>query len=294
MGTRERRSGLFGHAKYSDTIIRNIPESVRKAVREDIAAIVDPLLANTRAIPGRKRSHRDLTNGEKAQPHQNEAQNYQKLREDIVAVIDPMMANNTLSTPTMKRPHLENGNNFNQQQNHNFATKNLNLKKIAAKIQDSHPTITLRSDEPRTLSDATFSLVKNALSVVKEKSAHQTRLSPFRTLSDQTMHLGETKNEDKDKTLQDSFQYLEESPTADMELSLGECSSYPSYPPLETTFRQPVQCSSFSPIQEDYDNNFDVYNRFDEENFDVLAGEDLTPEQQPESSNGNVYPFSFF
>jgi len=33
------------------------------------------------------------------------------LREDIVAVIDPMMANNTLSTPTMKRPHLENGNN---------------------------------------------------------------------------------------------------------------------------------------------------------------------------------------
>ncbi|CAK5009919.1 unnamed protein product [Meloidogyne enterolobii] len=78
------------------------------------------------------------------------------------------------------------------------------------------------------------------------------------------------------------------------QLSLGECSSYPSYPPLETTFRQPVQCSSFSPIQEDYDNNFDVYNRFDEENFDVLAGEDLTPEQQPESSNGNVYPFSFF
>lgn len=294
MGTRERRSGLFGHAKYSDTIIRNIPESVRKAVREDIAAIVDPLLANTRAIPGRKRSHRDLTNGEKMQSNQNEAQNYQKLREDIVAVIDPMMANNTLSTPTMKRPHLENGNNFNQQQNNNFATKNLNLKKIAAKIQDSHPTITLRSDEPRTLSDATFSLVKNALSVVKEKSAHQTRLSPFRTLSDQTMHLGETKNEDKDKTMQDSFQYLEESPTADMELSLGECSSYPSYPPLETTFRQPVQCSSFSPIQEDYDNNFDVYNRFDEENFDVLAGEDLTPEQQPESSNGNVYPFSFF
>uniref|UniRef100_A0A915MDX9 Uncharacterized protein n=1 Tax=Meloidogyne javanica TaxID=6303 RepID=A0A915MDX9_MELJA len=111
MGTRERRSGLFGHAKYSDTIIRNIPESVRKAVREDIAAIVDPLLANTRAIPGRKRSHRDLTNGEKMQSNQNEAQNYQKLREDIVAVIDPMMANNTLSTPTMKRPHLENGNN---------------------------------------------------------------------------------------------------------------------------------------------------------------------------------------
>jgi len=35
------------------------------------------------------------------------------LREDIVAVIDPMMANNTLSTPTMKRPHLENGNNVN-------------------------------------------------------------------------------------------------------------------------------------------------------------------------------------
>ncbi|CAK5008143.1 unnamed protein product [Meloidogyne enterolobii] len=215
MGTRERRSGLFGHAKYSDTIIRNIPESVRKAVREDIAAIVDPLLANTRAIPGRKRSHRDLTNGEKAQPHQNEAQNYQKLREDIVAVIDPMMANNTLSTPTMKRPHLENGNNFNQQQNHNFATaKNLNLKKIAAKIQDSHPTITLRSDEPRTLSDATFSLVKNALS------------SPFRTLSDQTMHLGETKNEDKDKTLQDSFQYLEESPTADMEVFFGLLGGY--------------------------------------------------------------------
>uniref|UniRef100_A0A914LPF1 Uncharacterized protein n=1 Tax=Meloidogyne incognita TaxID=6306 RepID=A0A914LPF1_MELIC len=132
-----------------------------------------------------------------------------------------MMANNTLSTPTMKRPHLENGNNFNQQQNHNFTTKNLNLKKIAAKIQDSHPTITLRSDEPRTLSDATFSLVKNALSVVKEKSAHQTRLSPFRTLSDQTMHLGETKNEDKDKTMQDSFQYLEESPTADMEVFFG-------------------------------------------------------------------------
>jgi len=35
------------------------------------------------------------------------------------------------------------------------------------------------------------------------------------------MHLGETKNEDKDKTMQDSFQYLEESPTADMEVFFG-------------------------------------------------------------------------
>jgi len=36
-------------------------------------------LANTRAIPGRKRSHRDLTNGEKVQSNQNEVGLTQKI-----------------------------------------------------------------------------------------------------------------------------------------------------------------------------------------------------------------------
>lgn len=43
------------------------------------------------------------------------------------------------------------------------------LRQIAAKLWESHPTITLRSNEPTTLSDACFSLARRALQAQKER-----------------------------------------------------------------------------------------------------------------------------
>ncbi|KAL3077100.1 hypothetical protein niasHS_013089 [Heterodera schachtii] len=106
------------------------------------------------------------------------------------------------------------------------------LDRLAARLMDSFPTITLKNNEPLTLTDATFSMAKRALLAAQERHSlgvNNTRgdslaseapieLNPLKSISDQTVCFfraseDEAANYSDDQNGEIS---MDESPTADI------------------------------------------------------------------------------
>uniref|UniRef100_A0A914HN01 5'-3' exoribonuclease 2 homolog n=1 Tax=Globodera rostochiensis TaxID=31243 RepID=A0A914HN01_GLORO len=107
------------------------------------------------------------------------------------------------------------------------------LDRIADRLMDSFPSITLKNNEPQTLVDATFTMAKRALLAAQERQAMNggavtdgecsgiapsLDLNPFKSLKDQTVCLFHTSEGEKDFYHDRSREVstLDESPTADI------------------------------------------------------------------------------